>query len=158
MAIYQTAHYRVNEAGVDEVKAAIVEFVDHVRASEPGTRLYAAWQQASGEPTRPCSTCGVRRPSSAIGIRRLGRDLRRRGDDLQTDGGDIVATYDGHMRIDRTAPVPSASNPQARHDSELRHRLAGRRIEDPSVAELQSLARSRADEAPVATSRRRRGR
>ena len=51
MAIYQTAHYRVNEAAVAEVKAAIVEFVDYVRASEPGTRLYAAWQQED-DPTR----------------------------------------------------------------------------------------------------------
>ncbi len=51
MPIYQTAHYQVNEAAVAEVKAAIVEFVDHVRASEPGTRLYAAWQQRD-DPTR----------------------------------------------------------------------------------------------------------
>ena len=39
MAIYQTAHYQVNEAAVAEVKAAIDAFVDYVRASEPGTRL-----------------------------------------------------------------------------------------------------------------------
>jgi quinol monooxygenase YgiN len=51
MAIHQTAHYRVNEAAVPEVKAAIVEFVDYVRANEPGTRLYAAWQQED-DPTR----------------------------------------------------------------------------------------------------------
>lgn len=51
MPIYQTATYRVNEDAVEEVKAAIVEFVDYVRANEPGTRLYAAWQQAE-DPTR----------------------------------------------------------------------------------------------------------
>ena len=51
MTIYQTAHYRVNEAGVAEVKAAIAEFVEYVKNSEPGTRLYAAWQQED-DPTR----------------------------------------------------------------------------------------------------------
>ena len=51
MTIYQTAHYQVDEAAVAEVKAAIVEFVDHVRTDEPGTRLYAAWQQED-DPTR----------------------------------------------------------------------------------------------------------
>jgi quinol monooxygenase YgiN len=51
MPIYQTAHYRVNERAIEEVKAAIAEFVDYVRASEPGTRLYAAWQQEN-DPTR----------------------------------------------------------------------------------------------------------
>ena len=51
MTIYQTAHYQVREAAVDEVKAAIAGFVDHVRTSEPGTRLYAAWQQED-DPTR----------------------------------------------------------------------------------------------------------
>ena len=62
------------------------------------------------------------------------------------------------MRIDRTVPAPETPNAHARRNSELRHRLAGRHIEDPSVAELQSLARSRADAVPVPTSRRRRGR
>lgn len=51
MPIYQTAHYQVNETAVEDVKAAIVEFVDHVRANEPGTRLYAAWQK-DDDPTR----------------------------------------------------------------------------------------------------------
>ena len=51
MRIYQTATYQVNEAAVDDVKAAIAEFVDHVRANEPGTKLYAAWQQQD-DPTR----------------------------------------------------------------------------------------------------------
>jgi quinol monooxygenase YgiN len=45
VAIYQTAEYRVNAGAVEAVKAAIVEFVDYVRANEPGTQLYAAWQR-----------------------------------------------------------------------------------------------------------------
>ena len=43
MPIYQTAHYQVNDIAVEDVKA--------VRANEPGTRLYAAWQQED-DPTR----------------------------------------------------------------------------------------------------------
>jgi quinol monooxygenase YgiN len=49
--IYQTAHYRVNEAAVDRVKEAITEFVRYVAKSEPGTRLYSSWQQQD-DPTR----------------------------------------------------------------------------------------------------------
>jgi len=49
--IYQTAHYQVNESAVDTVKAAIVEFVDYVRANEPGTKIYTAWQQRD-DPTK----------------------------------------------------------------------------------------------------------
>ena len=51
MPIYQTAHYQVNERAIEEVKVAITGFVDHVRANEPGTRLYAAWQRED-DPTR----------------------------------------------------------------------------------------------------------
>jgi len=51
MPIYQTAHYQVTAAGVQTVKAAIAEFVDYVKANEPGTRMYLAWQQ-SDDPTR----------------------------------------------------------------------------------------------------------
>src|SRR5262249_34242252 len=51
MPIYQTAHYQVTAESVERVKAAIDEFVQYVRDNEPGTRLYAAWQQQS-EPTR----------------------------------------------------------------------------------------------------------
>jgi quinol monooxygenase YgiN len=51
MPIYQTAHYRVNAAAVDKVKEAITEFVRHVGENEPGTRLYASWQEVD-DPTR----------------------------------------------------------------------------------------------------------
>jgi quinol monooxygenase YgiN len=51
MPIYQTAHYQVNEAAVEKVKTAIEEFVRYVRNNEPGTKLYAAWQQEE-DPTR----------------------------------------------------------------------------------------------------------
>lgn len=45
MPIYQTAHYQVNASAVDKVKSAIAEFVEYVTQNEPGTRMYAAWQQ-----------------------------------------------------------------------------------------------------------------
>ncbi len=51
MPIYQTAHYAIRPEGVDAVKAAIAEFVDYVKQHEPGTRLYASWQQAD-DPTK----------------------------------------------------------------------------------------------------------
>ena len=45
MPIHTIAQYRVKPSGVDKVKRAIAEFVPHVRANEPGTKLYQAWQQ-----------------------------------------------------------------------------------------------------------------
>jgi quinol monooxygenase YgiN len=41
----------VRPSGIDKVKRAIAEFVPHVKANEPGTRLYVAWQQKN-DPTR----------------------------------------------------------------------------------------------------------
>ena len=51
MAIYQIAHYRVKPKAVAKVKKAIKEFVRYVKANEPGTRMYVAWQQKR-DPTR----------------------------------------------------------------------------------------------------------
>ena len=51
MAIYQTAEYRVKPAAVEVVKRAIEQFVEYVRANEPGTLMYTAWQQQD-DPTR----------------------------------------------------------------------------------------------------------
>ena len=45
MAIYVTAEYQVKAAAVDKVKQAIEEFVRYVKANEPGTRMYLAWQR-----------------------------------------------------------------------------------------------------------------
>ena len=49
--IYQTAHYQVNESAVARVVDAVEEFVDYVRANEPGTLFYAAWQSVD-DPSR----------------------------------------------------------------------------------------------------------
>ncbi len=51
MAIYTIAQYQVNARSVDKVKRAIEEFVRYVKANEPGTQLYTAWQQKDN-PTR----------------------------------------------------------------------------------------------------------
>ena len=51
MAIHQTATYQVRPQAVAKVKQAIEEFVRYVRANEPGTRMYVAWQQQD-DPTR----------------------------------------------------------------------------------------------------------
>jgi quinol monooxygenase YgiN len=51
MPIFQTAHYRVNPAAVDRVRAAIEEFVAYVAEREPGSRMYTAWQSQQ-DPTR----------------------------------------------------------------------------------------------------------
>ncbi len=66
MPIYQTAHYQVNAAALEKVKAAIEEFVRYVDEHEPGTRLYAAWQQED-DPTRfvHCSSSRTRTPSGS---------------------------------------------------------------------------------------------
>jgi quinol monooxygenase YgiN len=49
--IYTIAHYQVKPQAVDKVKRAIEEFVRYVKANEPGTRMYATWQQKD-DPTR----------------------------------------------------------------------------------------------------------
>lgn len=51
MPVRQIARYQVKPTAVEPVKAAIDEFVHYIRAHEPGTRLYKAWQQQD-DPTR----------------------------------------------------------------------------------------------------------
>lgn len=51
MAIYTIARYKVKAQGVAKVKKAIQDFVPYVQKSEPGTRIYLAWQQKD-DPTR----------------------------------------------------------------------------------------------------------
>jgi quinol monooxygenase YgiN len=51
MAIYQTGAYQVKPSAVDKVKQAIKDFVSYVKANEPGTQMYLAWQQKD-DPTR----------------------------------------------------------------------------------------------------------
>jgi quinol monooxygenase YgiN len=51
MAVYTIAQYRVKAQAVDKVRKAIEEFVRYVKANEPRTRLYVAWQQKE-DPTR----------------------------------------------------------------------------------------------------------
>jgi quinol monooxygenase YgiN len=51
MPIQTIARYRVKPSGIDKVKRAIAEFVPYVKANEPGTKLYLAWQ-SQDDPTR----------------------------------------------------------------------------------------------------------
>ena len=51
MAIYQTGAYQVKPSAVGKVKQAIEEFVGYVKANEPDTQMYLAWQQKD-DPTR----------------------------------------------------------------------------------------------------------
>jgi quinol monooxygenase YgiN len=51
VAIYTIAQYQVRRDGVEKAKRAIEEFVPYVKANEPGTRMYLAWQQQD-DPTR----------------------------------------------------------------------------------------------------------
>jgi quinol monooxygenase YgiN len=51
MPIYTIAEYQVRASGVEKVKEAIREFVPYIKAQEPGTRMYLAWQRKD-DPTR----------------------------------------------------------------------------------------------------------
>jgi quinol monooxygenase YgiN len=51
MPIYQIATYQVSANALDDVRAAIEEFVAYVRDNEPGTTMYAAWQEHD-DPTK----------------------------------------------------------------------------------------------------------
>ena len=49
--LFQTGAYQVKRSAIPAVKKAIEEFVRYVKASEPGTLMYLAWQQKS-DPTK----------------------------------------------------------------------------------------------------------
>ncbi len=49
--IHELARYEVRTDALDEVIAAIHEFVEYVRANEPGALRYEVWQE-SDHPTR----------------------------------------------------------------------------------------------------------
>ena len=49
--IHELARYEVRPESLDEVLAAIHEFVAYVRANEPGAMRYEVWQEAD-RPTR----------------------------------------------------------------------------------------------------------
>src|SRR5258708_37484184 len=51
MSVFTIATYQVRASGVEKVKRAIGEFVPYVRANEPGTKVYAAWQEKA-DPTK----------------------------------------------------------------------------------------------------------
>jgi quinol monooxygenase YgiN len=51
MPIYQTGGYQVKAKAVNKVKKAIKDFVKYVKANEPGTQVYLAWQEKD-DPTR----------------------------------------------------------------------------------------------------------
>jgi len=44
MSIFMTARYEVQPDAVDQVTAAIVQFVDYIESAEPGSIMYRAWQ------------------------------------------------------------------------------------------------------------------
>jgi quinol monooxygenase YgiN len=51
MPIFQTGAYQVKASGVAKVEKAIREFVEHVKANEPGSQMYLAWQEKN-DPTK----------------------------------------------------------------------------------------------------------
>lgn len=51
MPVFQSGAYRVKPDAVGKVKKAIEEFVQYLRASEPGTQMYLAWQHKD-DPTQ----------------------------------------------------------------------------------------------------------
>ena len=51
MPIHIIAQYRVRSSGIEKVRSAVEEFTAYVKANEPGTQMYIAWQQ-NDDPTR----------------------------------------------------------------------------------------------------------
>jgi quinol monooxygenase YgiN len=51
MPIFQTGAYQVKASGIPKVEKAIREFVEYVKANEPDSQMYLAWQQKD-DPTK----------------------------------------------------------------------------------------------------------
>jgi quinol monooxygenase YgiN len=51
MPIFQSGGYQVKPSGVEKVKNAIAEFVEYIKANEPSTQMYLAWQEQD-DPTK----------------------------------------------------------------------------------------------------------
>jgi quinol monooxygenase YgiN len=96
MPIYTIAEYRVRQSGVEKVKRAIEEFVPYVKANEPGTRMYLAWQQED-DPTRFVhffifeNEAAHKAHSQSDAVKRFEQAYRP-----ELDGGDVVFT-DYHL-------------------------------------------------------------
>src|SRR5580693_3670964 len=115
MPIYTIAEYRVRQSGVEKVKRAIEEFVPYVKANEPGTRMYLAWQQQD-DPTRFVhffifddeAAHQVHGRSEAV--KRFEEAYRP-----ELDGGDVVFT-DYHMVATNQVTMQEERNKQAIRD------------------------------------------
>lgn len=96
MAIQTIAEYRVRPSGVDKVKRAIDEFVRYVKANEPATRMYIAWQEKD-DPTRFVhlfifeDEAAHKAHSQSEAVKRFEAAYRP-----ELDGGDVVFT-DYHL-------------------------------------------------------------
>jgi quinol monooxygenase YgiN len=92
MPIHTIAQYRVKPSGIAAVKRAIAEFVTHVGANEPGTKLYLAWQQKD-DPTRFThffifeDEAALAAHSNSVAVERFKQAYRP-----ELAGGDVVFT------------------------------------------------------------------
>lgn len=50
MEIYQTAYYQIKPEAIDDCKKALSTLLEYIKANEPGTEMYLAWQKQS-DPT-----------------------------------------------------------------------------------------------------------
>lgn len=92
MPIYTIAEYKIRPEGVDKVTRAIQEFTDYVKANEPGTKMYLAWQQQEN-PTRFVhffifeNEAALKAHSQSDAVKRFEAAYRP-----ELDGGDVVFT------------------------------------------------------------------